>query len=153
MGENKMGETWDEFNKYKDKKIIDAGIWISEVRKGEAESRDVFNKAVGNLPEQSLEFSHLLGATVGNFTNALGQTIPAFKEGRNKEGAAGLVQMISSLTPMMGVFGPAGGAVAGLISVALGIVSSILGAFEDARKSLASEIKDELKPPSCPACP
>ena len=126
--------------------VIEAGIFINNIRAGEADAREIFNKAVGNSnTNASLTFANLLNATVGDFTVALGQTIPAFKEGRNKEGAAGLVQMISSLTPMMGaVGGPAGGAVGGLISLALGIVSSILGAFEDARKSLASEIKDEL---------
>jgi hypothetical protein len=92
-----------------------------------------------------LEFANLVNATVDDFTNALGQTIPAFKEGRTKDGAAGLLQMVSSLTPMMGALGPAGGALGGLISVALGIVSSILSAFEDQRKTLATEIKDELR--------
>jgi hypothetical protein len=47
---------------------------------------------------------------------------------------------------MLGVLGgPSGVAAAGLLSLALGIASSLLAAFEPQRKSLATEIKEELR--------
>jgi hypothetical protein len=150
-GEYKMPPsptTWAEFKAELGKNTTKAGADLvafkTDMVKDAGKAKDNFNTKVEHLPHQSLEFANLIDATVGNFTNALSQTIPAFKEGRTKEGAAGLVQMISALTPMMGTLGPAGGAMGGLISVALGIISSILGAFEDQRKTLASEIKDQL---------
>ena len=135
---------WDRFSHYADKKVDAAGDYKDELVKSAGVAKKNFNDGVGSIHHNSLEFANLLDATVGNFTAALSQTIPAFKEGRTKEGAAGLVQMISGLTPMMGALGPAGGAMGGLISLALGIISSIVGAFEEQRATLASEIKNEL---------
>jgi hypothetical protein len=144
-----MSTTWAEFStefvKNTNKARVDVGDFHDRMVNSAAQSKNDFDTTIQHLPEQSLEFANLINATVGGFTDALSQTIPAFKEGRNKEGAAGLIQMISSLTPMMGALGPASAVLGGLISAALGIVSSILGAFEDQRKTLAGEIRDELR--------
>jgi hypothetical protein len=141
-----MGQRWDDFVANTNQALDDISALKDQLGAAAAQSKDDFNMGVGHRNENaSLTFANLIDATVGDFTIALSQTIPAFKEGRNKEGGAGLLQMISALTPMMGAFGPAGGAFGGLISLALGIVSSILGAFEDQRKTLAGEIRDELR--------
>ena len=109
--------------------------------------KDAFNLKVKNANANAdLTFSSLVNATADGFNAALDKTIPAFMEGRTMEGTAGVLEMIGSLTPMMGALGgPAGAAIGGLVSLALGIVSSILSAFEPQRKSLVTEIKEEIR--------
>lgn len=108
---------------------------------------DSFNKGVKDANNNAdLTFASLVNATADGFNVALERTIPAFREGRTMDGTAGVLEMIGSLTPMLGAIGgPAGGAAGGLLSMALGIVSAILRAFQPQSKSLTAEIKEELQ--------
>lgn len=109
--------------------------------------KDAFNLKVKDANKNAdLTFASLVNATADGFNTALDKTIPAFMAGRTMEGTAGMLEMIGSLTPMMGALGgPAGAALGGIVSLALGIVSSILSAFEPQRKSLVTEIKEEIR--------
>src|SRR4051794_5206882 len=113
-----------------------AAEWLREKTESLKASKASFNAKVKDANKNAdLTFASLINATADGFNSALDKTLPAFIEGRTMDGTAGVLDMIGSLTPMMGALGgPAGGAVGGLISLALGIVSSILSVFEPQRK-------------------
>ena len=107
--------------------LYEFGQWTGEKAAAVNAKIDAFNGAVKDANANAdLTFASLINATADGFNVALERTIPAFLEGRTMEGAAGVLEMIGSLTPMLGAFGgPAGGAAGGLVSMALGIVSAI----------------------------
>lgn len=67
------------------------------------DAKNKFNLEVKNANANAdLTFASLVNATADGFNTALDKTIPAFMEGRTMDGTAGVLEMIGSLTPMLG---------------------------------------------------